>query len=205
MCIQRARRLLLFSVLGVAIADPGLSRDEVIDFSDRMTPTCELIGLVGLPPEGWFNVPIEAPQDDLAGCQMMRTDENEELVGMIRLLSREVPEGTPEETWMPELIGLEAAWLEEMGVVLGDPIWRKEEVAVAGEGFEAGKAIGLAATIEGSEYPQEVHLLAFGTPTIKYLVSLCTPDSTVDAGVHLERNTADMGTVIRTFQYPASD
>jgi hypothetical protein len=179
--------------------------EEIIDFSDRMTPTCDLIGLVGLPPAGWFNVPIEVPQKDLAGCQMMRTDENEELVGMIRLLSRVVPAETPEETWMPELIGLEAVWLEEMGVMLGEPIWRKEEVAVAGEGFEAGKAVGLAATIEGSEYPQEVHLLAFGTPTAKYLVSLCTPDSTVDEGVHLERNTADMGTLLRTFQYPDAE
>ena len=202
------RRIAFPALVGfILLRLPAAAQEEsdYVDFSDRITPTCELIGLVGLPPEGWFNVPIEDTGEDLAGCQMMRTNESEELVGILRLLSRVFPEGTPEETWFTEMLGVEVVWLGEMGITLGEPLWRKDDVNMAGTDWGQAKAIGLAAATNGSDTPQEVHFLAFGGPTNKYLFTLATPAETVDEGLYYKRNTADFGILIRTLQFPASE
>ena len=179
--------------------------EEYVDFSDRITPTCELIGLVGVPPEGWFNVPIQTEAKDIRGCQMMRTNDQEELVGILRLLSKVFPANTPEETWFSDLVGLEVTSLGEMGITLGEPLWRKDDVPMTGMDWENGKAIGLEAVIEGNEAPQEVHLLAFGGPTTKYLISLSTPNKGVDDNTHYTRNTGDFAILIRTMQFPEGE
>ena len=192
--------VLLIPALAVSATE-----EDVVDFSDQITPTCELIGLVGLPPEGWFNVPIERPMEGFQGCQMMRTGEQDELLGILRLSSRIFPADTPEEEWYSQLVGLEVAWLEEMGITLGEPMWRREDVPMTGTGWEPGKAIGLEATIEGNDIPQEVHLLTFGGSTTKYLITLSTPAKEVEKGIYYERNTSDMGVLMRTLQFPKND
>lgn len=193
------------SLFLLSLASAAAQEEEVVDFSDQITPTCELLGLVGQPPPGWFNVPIDSPDPNLVGCQMMRATENQELVGILRLLSTAVPTDTPEETWLPELMGLEVAWLEEMGITLGEPMWRRQDVPVSGPGFQKGTAIGLEASIEGNEVPQEVHFLGFSGPTHKYLLTLSTPGRTVEEGVYYDRNTADFGVLIRTLQIPEEE
>lgn len=193
-------------VLFTTIAIPAFAAEEdYVDFTDRITPTCDLIGLVGVPPEGWFNVPIDSSREDVAGCQMMRTSDEEELIGILRVLSHIFPADTLEEIWFSELIGLEVTSLGEMGITLGEPLWRKEDVPMTGTGWDPGKAIGLEASIAANDIPQEVHFLAFGGPTTKYLISLSTPAKGVDDGVMYKRNTADFGILIRTFQFPEDE
>ena len=196
----------LYLILWTLITALAFAADEeYVDFSDRITPTCELIGLVGVPPEGWFNVPIQTEAKDIRGCQMMRTNDQEELVGILRLLSKVFPANTPEETWFSDLVGLEVTSLGEMGITLGEPLWRKDDVPMTGMDWENGKAIGLEAVIEGNEAPQEVHFLAFGGPTTKYLISLSTPNKGVDDSTHYTRNTGDFAILIRTMQFPEGE
>src|SRR5210317_1825118 len=93
--------LVLTCLAGRAItAQDGAAEEDVVDFTEQITSTCELIGLIGLPPEGWFNVPIQSDRESLAGCQMMRTGDQDELLGILRLLSKVVPAETPEDEWM---------------------------------------------------------------------------------------------------------
>ena len=196
----------LFLIVLTAVTSLAVAADEdYVDFSDRITPTCELIGLVGVPPEGWFNVPIQSEATDISGCQMMRTNDQEELVGILRLLSKVFPVDTPEETWFSELVGIEVTSLGEMGITLGEPLWRKDDVPMTGMDWENGKAIGLEATIEGNDAPQEVHFLAFGGPTTKYLISLSTPNKAFDDSTHYRRNTGDFAVLIRTMQFPEDE
>ena len=116
-----------------------------------------------------------------------------------------VPEGTPEEQWFPALLDLEIGRLGEMGISLGETLFTRDGVPITGSGFDPGKAVGLAATIEGNSTPQEVHFLGFGGPSAKYLLTLSTPGREVDAGVYYQRNTADFGVLLQTFQLPAAD
>ena len=199
----RATALLLERCFLVTVSVMASEDEEVVDFRDQMTPTCELIGLIGYPPEGWFKVPIEIPAPDLAGCQMMRAGESDELLGIMRLLSVVVPEGTAKDKWLAGVLGLEAQWLQEMGITLGDPLFRRDDVPISGLGdFENGTGLGLAATIEGNDIPQEVHFLGFNSPSVQYLLTLSTPDRAVEDGVYYQRNTDDFGVLIRTFQLP---
>ena len=182
------------------------SEEEHADFSDQMTPSCELIGLTGYPPEGWFTVPMKIPAPDLAGCQMMRTGDDDELLGILRLISVVVPEGTLEDKWLAGLLDLESQWLEEMGITLGEALFKRDDVPISGLGdFKNGTGLGLEATIESNDTPQEVHFLGFNSPTIQYLLTLSTPARDVAEGVYYKRNTDDFGVLIQTFQLPKSD
>lgn len=199
--IRRVAGLLL--MVSIVVTAPSVAADEdYVDFTDRITPECELIGLIGIPPEGWFNVPIQTEATDIRGCQMMRTNDQEELVGILRLLSKVFPADTPEETWFTDLVGMEVTSLGEMGITLGEPLWSKDDVPMTGMDWDDGKAIGLEARIEGNDAPQEVHFLAFGGPTTKYLISLWTPNKAVDDSAHYTRNTGDFAVLIRTMQFP---
>lgn len=189
--------------LVVAFHSPTRGQQQEVDLGELATATCELIGLVATPPQGWINVPIDVPVDELAGCQMMLINDKDELVSMIRILSRQIAADTTEESWFSELLGLEVGQLEEMGVVLGEPMWKRDDVPVTGPGFGTGRAAGFAASIEGNPIPQEVHFVAFGKPTLKYLVTLITPGRTVEDGLYYDSNTADFGSLIQTLQFPA--
>ena len=178
--------------------------DETVDFSDQMTATCELIGLVASPPADWFNVPTES-EARFRGCQMMRTNEQEELVGLMRLLSLQLPPELSDDEWSKRLIDFETEWLAGMGIQLGETMWKRDDVPIAGQGFEGARAIGYASRIEGNEVPQEVHFLVFAGASSKYLISLSTPARTVEGGVHYQRNTSDFGVLISTLKLPDSE
>ena len=82
----------------------------------------------------------------------------------------------------------------------------RDDVPISGLGdFKNGTGLGLEATIEGNDTPQEVHFLGFNSPTIQYLLTLSTPARDVEEGVYYKRNTDDFGVLIRTFQLPKSD
>ena len=174
--------------------------EETVDFSDRVTPTCEIAGLTAYPPEGWFNIPLEDPPAGHLGCMMMRTNEREELVGILRIRSLTAPALDPEGETYGALFGSEVASAKEMNYSVGDePLWVRKDVPVSGEGFREGRAVGLPATIGGNDLPQEAHFLFFRSDSAEYVVTLLTPAKSVDESLY-ERNTADFGKVIRTLQ-----
>jgi hypothetical protein len=184
--------LLLFAM-------PALSEDTV-DFSDRITETCEIAGLIAYPPEGWFNVPLEDPPAGHLGCMMMLPNESRELVGAIRVRSLAAPALDSEGEPYAGLFGSEVAAFAEMNCSLADePLWVRKDVPVSGGGFRDGRALGFAATVPGSELRQEAHFLFFRSDSVEYLVTLLTPTKSADASLY-ERNTEDFGKVIRTLQ-----
>lgn len=164
------------------------SDDQVVDFSDRLTPRCELSGLTATPPAGWFNVPIDSQDDAIAGCQMMRTGEQDELLGIMRVLSVRLPDGVPEDRWFEVLVEIERQLVAQMGYSLGDVLWLRDKVPVAGPGFGDGRAAGLEASIEGNDVPQEAQFLGFGNQVTKYLLTLLTPAKSIDGGVYHRDN-----------------
>ncbi|HEU5163758.1 MAG TPA: hypothetical protein VFV54_11465 [Thermoanaerobaculia bacterium] len=184
----------LLAIAGVALAQ------ETIDFGERMTPRCEMAGLISVPPPGWINVPLESPPPGHHGCMMMRTNEKKELVGVLRIRSRSAPaldgKGEPFEA----LFTSEVASVGEMGYVMDEPpLWVRENVPINGEGFRDARGIGLAAMIEGNPTPQEVHLLVFRSDRAEYIVTLMTPAKSFDPKLY-DRNVNDFGTLIRTLQ-----
>lgn len=189
------------------LANASMAEDEVIDLSERTTPTCELIGLVARPPEGWFSVPMEDTPPGLAGCQMMRTGENEELVGIIRLSSGDTGGRAPGEESHNRQIAIEIEILKAMGIRLhvAEPLWSRHDVPISDlrdAGFsETGQAIGLAAEIEGSGLPQEVHFLTFHGPATQYALVLITPPRETEPEIY-RRNIDDFARVIQTLDVP---
>ncbi len=173
---------------------------QVVDFSGQTMPTCEIAGLAVAPPGGWFSVPFEDPPEGHLGCQMMRTNEREELVGIIRVRSVMAPAREFTDEGHARYIGNEALALEQMGYTLADePLWVRDDVPVKGAGFREGRAVGVAAHIAGNDVPQEAHFLVFRTDSTKYLFTLLTPAQAHDETLH-RRNTADFGLVIRTLK-----
>ena len=141
----------------------------------------------------------------LAGCEMVRSGQNGELLGFVRVVSVAVPEGTPKDKWLAGLIDLEVGWLQEGGITLGEPLFRRDDVPLSGLGdFENGTGIGLEASSNSSDSPREVHFLGFNGPRIQYLLTLLTPAREVDGGIQYQRNIDDFGILMRTFQLPAS-
>ncbi len=188
---------LFLAVVGVAFGQ------ERLDFADRATPRCEIEGLVAVPPPGWLNVPIANPPAGNRGCMMIRTNENEEPVGILRIRSLAAPalkkDGEPFEA----LFISEVEALDRMGCAILDqePLFVRSDVPIKGDGFRDGKGIGFAAAIEGNRVPQEVHLLMFRSERAEYIVSLAMPAKSHDAKLW-DRNTEDFGTLIRTLQQP---
>lgn len=185
--------LLSFLLISGLMAD-----EEILDFSDSMTDTCEVVGLTAKPPPGWFTVPIESGDDALTGCQMMRTGHQDELLGILRVVSVYLPQTEDAPPWFAVMVALEQQIIGEMGYVLGEVMWSRESVPISGEGFENARAVGLAATIEGNDIPQEVHFLLFESGTQKFVITLLSPGRDVGEGVDYKRNTDDFGFLIRT-------
>ncbi|NND67314.1 MAG: hypothetical protein HKN19_06995, partial [Halioglobus sp.] len=86
-----------------------------------------------------------------------------------------------------------------MGFTLGEPIWKRDSVPVSGEGFGNGKAIGLAASLEGVNHKNEAHFMLFESATHKYVISSLTPAQAASPEVYAA-NTGAMGTVMRSLQ-----
>ena len=157
--------------------------DEYVDFTDQMTPVCEVEKLEVAPPDGWINVPIQTEETIMRGCQMMLIVE-EALIGILRVLSFDLnnpPADMPR--WEEHLIGVESVLIHKMGYRLREPIWQRQDVPISGAGFGGAKAIGFSAHIEGNNNPHEAHFLVFENATHKYLISLLTPAQSVDNGI----------------------
>ncbi|MFC1719792.1 hypothetical protein ACFL00_01460 [Pseudomonadota bacterium] len=197
---MKAHSVVLFStfLLNFLWVSTVIADEDFIDFSDKTTATCVVKGLTAKPPPGWFNVPIESEDDALTGCQMMRTGREEELLGILRVLSVQLEQDEDSPPWYAVMLALEQQILAQMGYTLGDVLWRKDNVPISGEGFENARALGLAASIEGNDVPQEAHFLVFEHGSQKFLITLLTPARDVDEGTYYQRNTDDFGVLIRT-------
>lgn len=194
--MQKATCLVLMVILFYI---PAHAQDDgVIDFSDQITPTCEVVGLTATPPEGWFSVPIDSGDEPISGCQMMRVGDQDELLGILRLLSAQLEETEDSPPWYAVMIAVEQSIIAEMGYVLGEVLWSRTDVPVSGSGFANARAVGLAASIEGNDIPQEVHFLVFENGPQKYIITLLTPAESVDGGVVYQRNSDDFGVLIRS-------
>lgn len=191
-------------VLYPAWSDATASENgDTLDFTDKITPVCEIAGLNARPPAGWFNVPIESGDEAVRGCQMMRAREGDEaLVGIARVLSVQFPNASKDPPWWATLITLETSNIERMGISLGKVLWSREDVPIQGQGFSNARAIGLESRIEGNDTPQEAHFLVFEKGPTKYIVTLLTPAKEVEDGVYYKRNASDFGVLIRSFTLP---
>lgn len=177
--------------------------DGTLDFSDRATPVCEVAGLRVMPPDGWFNVPIESEEAAIQGCQMMRARAGDDaLVGIARVLSVQFTEIPKDPPWWELVVGMEARNINRMGYTLNDVIWSRDEVPIQGPHFTGAKAVGFSASIEDNTAEQEAHFLVFEQGNTKYISTLLTPAATVEEGVYFDRNTADFGSMIRAFTVP---
>lgn len=197
--------LLIVALLALtAMAAPVAADDDVLDFSDQMTPVCEVHGLLARPPAGWFSVPIESGQRQIAGCQMMLAREDDDaLVGILRILSVDMTDAdTGDNPWWSIVLAMEIDLVGAMGYTLGDVLWTRESVPVRGQGFANGRAIGLEAWVEGNETSQEAHFLLFDKGEIQYVVTLLTPGQGGEEAVYYQRNTSDLGTLISSFTAP---
>lgn len=188
----------------LAITIPTAAQEEKssarTDYSDLATPTCELEALTAYPPDGWVNVPIQNPPAGHFGCQMMFTNADGSMVGIIRVRAVASPAVEFTEEGFDSFIRRELGVINQMGFTLvEDPLWIREEVPVRGEGFFGGRAGGYAATYRGNDVPQEVHILLFGGSEAKYLLVLLTAAKSAGDGVY-ERNVADFGKLITTLQ-----
>lgn len=196
MCLLKTRAVFLFMSflwVSLAFAEP----DDIIDFSEQTTTICEVVGLTAPPPPGWFNVPIDSDDEALTGCQMMRAGDQEELVGILRLVSVTLEE-REDPPWYAVMIAIEQQIIGEMGYELGEVMWSRQDVPISGEGFENARAVGLSALVEGNDTPQEVHFLLFEHGQQKFIITLLTPGRDVDEGVFYKRNTDDFGILIRS-------
>jgi hypothetical protein len=182
---------------------PAMSEEaEYEDFSDVVTQRCEVIGLIATPPDGWFNIPMQAMPDQLRGCQMLHVDGDDTLLGIIRLVSVLPGPGLSSDDVRDQLVSLEMSIWTEMGFQVGGPIWVRDEVPLRGDGFDGASAIGLSAIIAESGLPQEIHVLTFRhePTTTQYVLSLITPRAEEDADAHrgnLEGFAAVMGGLVR--------
>lgn len=188
--------------LGVVLVAFGFSSvaQERIDFTDRITPTCELTGLVATPPAGWFNVPFDKLPEGHHGCTMLLTNENEEPTGILRIRSVTAPALDEAGETFEHLFESEIEGVASMGYIIDpDALWVRRDVPIKGEGFQDARGVGFAAKLEGNPIPQEVHVLVFRSDDAEYAISLLTPAKAAGSGYY-DRNTTDFGTLIRTLK-----
>ena len=174
--------------------------EEAEDLKGLATIVCELPGLSVSPPAPWYSVPIESEDPVIDGCQML-WEEGDQYMGIIRLVSfdlRERPE--QDETWQQLALAFEVMVMEQMNFSLGELLWKRDSVPVAGEGFvNNGRAAGFQLRLEGVEHPNEAHFLFFENATHKYVISLITPSESASPDIY-QANTQAMGTLMRTLQ-----
>ena len=196
---------LLGTLLSLLAALAYADQEGLIDFTDRMTPVCELHELVAVPPQGWISVPIDTGEAQLTGCQMMLSQDGE-LIGVIRLLSFDWSTAPQDlSPWPQHIMTMESVWIEEMGYSITKPLWRRNSVPISGPGFGNGQAIGFAVTISGSESAHESHMLVFDRGQFKYLIDLLTPAQTEQEGLRYQANSKAMGEIMQSLKLVASE
>lgn len=194
-----ARAVFPLLVIFASSASAGQQQD-VADLVSRAKPVCEMASLVARPADGWHSVPFEAPPTGHRGCQMLRVNDADQLVGILRVRSATAPTDAFTEEGYARLLANEVSAVEAMGVVFDEtPLWVRNEVPVTGAGFREGRAVGFPARIESSGLAQEVHFLVFRADKAKYIFSLVTPAQAVEQAEY-DRNVRDFGIVIRTLQ-----
>lgn len=200
--------LLLILTMSLADQDPPKSGSTdsdlsgYVDFSDQATELCQVDGLWVRPPAGWISVPIDfGTRDSFAGCQMMLI-ENEALIGILRFVSGRLPSDVDPQQM---LVGIEAQFIQAMNYELGGALWRHDDVPVSGDGFEEGKALGVSLSLPGNPNPMEGHFLTFRGPERHYIMTLLTPDESVEGGIHYRKTTAGLSKVMQTVQPGTSD
>ncbi len=192
----------------VVLAAIGLHAQdrEVQQLKRSATGSCALTGLVSTPPAGWINVPFQTPPAGQLGCLMLRYNEQDQLLGVLRIRSASQPAAEFADEGYDRLLANEITALSRMDVEVdlpGGPLWTRDNMPVRGEGFRDGRAVGLRARIKGNDVAQEAHLMVFRSDTTKYLVSLVTATEAYDKALY-QGNTRDMGVLIRTLKPSAS-
>lgn len=188
----------LLVLLGLQ-STPATGEQDMIDFGDQATSECRLIGLQAPAPAGWFTVPISDLPDGMAGCQMMRTDRDDNLVGLIRLSASDTGARAPGEESRNRQVAIELEVLAAMGIKPRDRLWSRDDVPVSGpesSGFSSAQAVGLSAVIEETGLAQELHFLTFHGPSTQYALLLITPPPSTEPDIH-QRNVGDFGRVIQ--------
>jgi hypothetical protein len=159
-------------------AGAASAQGEVVDVSDTTTPACDMAGLVARPAAGSFNVPFHGPPRGHRGYQMMRVNERQELVGIIRVRSATEPSAEFTDKGFGALLANEAHAVSEMEDGLAsESLWSGDNVPTAGAGFREGRAVGVAGALEGNDVGQEAHFLVFRSDTAKYVFTLLTPQT----------------------------
>lgn len=173
---------------------------EVEEPAVRTAPPCEVSGLAVTPPSPWFSEPIDSQEEGVEGCQMV-WEEDDQYMGIIRLMSFRASRLSHETaSWEELVIAVEILVMEEMGVVVGDPIWSRDSVPITGAGFRNAKAIGFDARLTYSGAQQnEVHFLLFESATQKYVISAVTPSKATSPDIY-SANTSAMATIMRTLE-----
>ncbi|MDD7971075.1 hypothetical protein [Roseinatronobacter alkalisoli] len=175
---------------------------DEMDLSDISTPGCAVSGLAVSPPAPWLNAQISGLPEQMSGCQMMRTDDDEHLVGIIRILSVQTGPGMSADEARERVIAFESLIWRDIGFEVTDRLWLREDVPVHDrhdEGFSSGSAVGLAAVIQGTQLPQEIHVLFFSRlpDNTHYVISLLTP-SGPDATEIYAHNLEDYSRILNS-------
>jgi hypothetical protein len=192
----------VFVLAVLAAPGPGAQDREVERLKRSARATCELAGLVVASPGGWFSVPFDTPPPGHAGCQMMLYNEQNQLLGVMRIRSASDPASEFAADGYDRLLANEITAMSAMDILFDQergPLWTRDNMPVAGEGFREGRAVGLAARIKGNDVAQEAHFVVFRSDAAKYLISLLTPTQAYDKRLY-QRNTSAMGTLMRTLQ-----
>jgi hypothetical protein len=175
---------------------------ETLDFTGLASDRCALIGLAAPAPDGWISIAMQDMPPQLAGCQMLRL-EDEMLLGIMRLISARAADSVAVGQARDGLVALEREIWAEMGLEIGPTLWQRDHVAVSGEGFSDGAAIGLAARIVETDLPQEIHLLMFRRADTHYALSVITPAGD-DAAAHYRANLDGFRQLLGTLAVPAT-
>ena len=129
---------------------------------------------------------------------MVLLDADGDPVAVLRL--RSVAGAAPEFAAATDaaLIATERGSLAKMGVTVGtQPLFTRDSMPITAPYREA-RGAGYPATIDGMPGEQEVHIVTFRDDQARYLMSLVTA-SRRQAPEAWQRNTEDMGTVMRSF------
>ncbi len=187
---------LLSACLGVAQA--FAQNDGVIQGLGAEGVPCEVAQLSATPPKGWRSVAIESSDDAVLGCQMALVIEGS-LYGFLRLLSFEQSTIADNDVpWYQQIVSFETKAIFKRGYTLGEFVSSEKDIPVSGSGFKNARSLVMSATLENNSYPQQVQFLVFESETHKYLLTLLTPEASVQNGAYYQQNMAGKAAVMQS-------